>query len=145
MLQLGKKQQQILDGFKEHGNHTTLEMSGLLGIPINVVSGRISELVYKLYQLEKKGTVKQKGGRPITIWGVPETPITFDEILLKKHEHQGEFTKLKIKWETYEILDRERIKQYPDRSLDEVIDNVIRDIINTKKRTRYPIFKGETK
>lgn len=43
--ELGHRQRQVLDAFKQFGPHTNLEISRLLGLPINQVTPRTNELV----------------------------------------------------------------------------------------------------
>ena len=42
---LGQKQQEVYDGFLGNGSCTNLEVSKLMGIPINCVTPRTNELV----------------------------------------------------------------------------------------------------
>ena len=43
--ELGKRQQEVYDGFLGNGTCTNLELSRLLGIPINQITPRTNELV----------------------------------------------------------------------------------------------------
>ena len=43
--ELGKRQQEVYDGFLGNGTCTNLEVSRLLGIPINQITPRTNELV----------------------------------------------------------------------------------------------------
>ena len=51
---LGQKQQEVYDGFLGNGSCTNLEISKMMGIPINCVTPRTNEL-YKMGKIVKDG------------------------------------------------------------------------------------------
>lgn len=70
--ELGKRQTQVFQGFRDFGDHTSLEMVELLHLPINTISGRINDLVQKFGLLEEKGEKWQHTGRRAIIWGLAQ-------------------------------------------------------------------------
>lgn len=55
--QLGNRQREVLNGFSQYGAKTNLEMSVLLGRPINQITPRTNELV-KMGYLQKLYTIQ---------------------------------------------------------------------------------------
>jgi len=66
--QLGERQQQVLEAFRELGPSTNKTISQHLGIPINSITPRTKELRTKGL-IEEKGTITQDGRKAIT-WGI---------------------------------------------------------------------------
>lgn len=60
--ELGKRQQYVLDGFEANGSCTNLELSRMLGLPINQITPRTNELV-------KMGLVVEDGKRSCDVSG----------------------------------------------------------------------------
>lgn len=82
--ELGERQEQVLQAFRDFGDHTALEMVELLGLPINCVTGRINELVHKFGLLEEKGEKIQFTRRRAIIWGITQyhaPPNPFRDVL----------------------------------------------------------------
>ena len=52
--ELGKRQQEVYDGFLGNGTCTNLELSKSLGIPINQITPRTNELVKLGFVAEKR-------------------------------------------------------------------------------------------
>lgn len=64
------RQKKVYEGFKRHGDHTNLEISIKVFLPINQVTPRTNELV-KAGLLEKKRTRPcEISGRIAIVWGI---------------------------------------------------------------------------
>lgn len=68
---LTQKRREVFNHLKRWGPMTSLEVSDGMGIPINCVSGRITELC-EVGKIEAKGRKKQRTGRSAMLWGVKE-------------------------------------------------------------------------
>lgn len=67
--ELGRRERQVYDLFKQCGNMTNQEISIRLDLPINHITGRTNSLV-KYGLLEKKEIISQNNNRPAIRWGV---------------------------------------------------------------------------
>jgi DNA-binding MarR family transcriptional regulator len=67
--ELGSKQIEVLNTFRTCGNMTDLEISAMLGWPINQVTGRRNELVKAEY-VNEKGLKLNRTGRKAIVWGI---------------------------------------------------------------------------
>jgi len=68
--ELGKRQQEIYDGFLGNGSCTNLELSKFLGIPINQITPRTNELVKQGYVKEYEKRKCSVSGRNAISWRV---------------------------------------------------------------------------
>ena len=67
---LGKRQQEVYDGFLGNGVCTNLELSKLLGIPINQITPRTNELVKLGYVAEVEKRQCSVSGKKAISWRV---------------------------------------------------------------------------
>lgn len=74
--ELGAQQEQVLQGFRDFGDHTALEMEGLIGVKYNAIFGCINELVHQFGLLEEKGKnpVHEAEGYHLGCGAVSPTP-----------------------------------------------------------------------
>jgi len=68
--ELGKRQRFVYEGFYNHGQHTNLEISVLLKLPINQVTPRTNELVKKRRLIEIGKRTCNISGRNAIVWGI---------------------------------------------------------------------------
>jgi len=69
-LDINKRQKTVYDGFKVHGEHTNLEISQILCLPINQVTPRTNELYKKGLLYNKYKKVCDVSGRTAICWSV---------------------------------------------------------------------------
>ena len=68
--ELGKRQQEVYDGFLGNGTCTNLELSRLLGIPINQITPRTNELVKLGFVVEVEKRQCSVSGKKAISWRV---------------------------------------------------------------------------
>jgi len=68
--ELGKRQQCVFDGFISNGSCTNLELSRMLGLPINQITPRTNELVKMGLVVEDKKRSCDVSGRKAIAWMV---------------------------------------------------------------------------
>ncbi len=68
--ELGKRQQEVYDGFLGNGTCTNLELSRLLGIPINQITPRTNELVKLGFVVEVEKRQCSVSGKKAIAWRV---------------------------------------------------------------------------
>ena len=71
--ELGKRQQEVYDGFLGNGTCTNLELSRSLGIPINQITPRTNELVKLGFVAEVEKRVCGVSGRKAISWRVKKS------------------------------------------------------------------------
>ena len=68
--ELGKRQHEVYDGFLGNGTCTNLELSRLLGIPINQITPRTNELVKLGFVVEVEKRQCSVSGKKAISWRV---------------------------------------------------------------------------
>ena len=68
--ELGKRQQYVLDGFEGNGSCTNLELSRMLGLPINQITPRTNELVKMGLVVEDRKRSCDVSGRKAIAWRI---------------------------------------------------------------------------
>lgn len=78
--ELSDCRKEVLNGFLKHGNHTNLELSILINMPINILTARTNELVKMGYIINtgEKRLSEINGnicGKNAIVWGIPKIII----------------------------------------------------------------------
>ena len=68
--ELGKRQQYVYDGFVGNGSCTNLELSRMLGLPINQITPRTNELVKMGLVVEDRKRSCDVSGRKAIAWRI---------------------------------------------------------------------------